>query len=63
MLVVPVPRPVGMVVAFIGGFLVLAGVQTWAYCAPEFPRLLRWVVLTLGITFGLNAWAYLGSMS
>ncbi len=60
-LLVPWPRPVGLTVAYLGGFFLLAGYQTWVFCAPDLRPLLRWSLPTLVATAGLNAWALMGA--
>lgn len=59
--VVPWPRAIGLLTGFIGGFIVLAGVQTWFYCDPSLKKVLRWSVPALAIMAALDAWALWGA--
>ncbi|MEO0593886.1 MAG: hypothetical protein AAFZ38_09925 [Myxococcota bacterium] len=62
-LVPPWPRPLALLIAYLGGFFVLAGFQTWVYCTPTWKPLIRFTAITLTVTIGLNVWALLGSSS
>ena len=58
-LFLPTTRPTGLLVAFVGGFLVFTAFQTWVFCTRRFrPLILGFVPITLG-SVALNAWALL----
>lgn len=48
-------RPSAFLVSYIAGFFVLAGVQTWVFCAPRLHFVLLWIAPAQILSLALNA--------
>jgi len=62
-LLCPGSRSSALLVSFIAGFFVLAGVQTWVFCAPRVRVVLLWTIPVLISSLVMNAWSLLGTLT
>lgn len=56
----PLPRDVYLLLAFVGGILLWAGIMTVFYCTNKLQRTMLYCIFLLFVSAGINVMFYLG---